>query len=119
MILGKIREIRDQSPPFLKNTNFWESLPRAPNFKYPSLFQPCFNLGQILNQAKVAGLKKVCHADTRCNFFIFVSKIKCSVKKRWSKTLWLFVKTRKFRVTLQSLSRHTSVPRRTVWETLF
>ena len=37
MILGKIREIRDQSPLFLENTNFWKSLPRVPNFEYPSL----------------------------------------------------------------------------------
>ena len=78
MILGKIREIRDQSPP-LKNTNFWKSLPRAPNFY---CVQPCFNLSQILNQAKVAGPQKACHAESRCNFFIFVSKIQCSVKKK-------------------------------------
>ena len=36
MILGKKGEIRDQRP-FLENTNFWESLPRAPNFEYPLL----------------------------------------------------------------------------------
>ena len=27
--------MRDQSPSFLENINFWESLPRAPNFEYP------------------------------------------------------------------------------------
>ena len=37
MSLGKIREIRDQSPFFLENINFCESLLRGPNFEYPSL----------------------------------------------------------------------------------
>ena len=61
MILGENGEIRDQiavktlfffrddhdfgknkgntrsKPFFLENTNFWESLSRAPNFEYPSL----------------------------------------------------------------------------------
>ena len=30
---------------FLKNTNFWESLPRAPNFEYPSLCPTLFSFG--------------------------------------------------------------------------
>ena len=37
MSLGKIREIRDQSPFFLENINFCKSLLRGPNFEYPSL----------------------------------------------------------------------------------
>ena len=103
MILEKMREIQDQSL-FLENTNFWESLPRAPNFEYPSLFPTLFQFGQILNQAKVGGPQKACHAESRCNFLIFVSKIRCSLKKRWTKTLSLsFCQNTK-------ISQHTSIP---------
>ena len=115
MILGKIREIRNQSPRFfLKNTNFGNPCLGPLTLNIRHCVQPCFNLGQILNQAKVAGPQKACHAESRCNFLIFVSKFKCSVKKKVGPRLypWLFIKTRKFRGTLQSLSRHT------VWETL-
>ena len=38
MILGEKSERRDQSSiSCLKNINFWKSLPRAPEFKYPPL----------------------------------------------------------------------------------
>ena len=38
MILGEKSERRDQSPfSFLENINFWESLPRTPEFEYPPL----------------------------------------------------------------------------------
>ena len=101
MILGKIREIQDQSPPFFKEHQFWNPClgPLTLNTRHCVL--PCFNLGQILSQAKVAGPQKACHAESRCNFFISVSKIKCSVKKkdRPRLYLWLFVKTRKFHGT--------------------
>ena len=36
MILGKKGNTRSKTF-FLENTNFWESLPRVPNFEYPSL----------------------------------------------------------------------------------
>ena len=39
MILVEKKEIRDKSPFFLENTNFWEFLPRAPNFEYPPLIK--------------------------------------------------------------------------------
>ena len=38
MILGQKSKRRDQSSfSFLENINFWKSLPRAPEFEYPSL----------------------------------------------------------------------------------
>ena len=105
---GKNKGNMRSKPPF-----FW----RTPIFGNPCLepltlyirhcVQPYFNLGQILNQAKVAGPQKACHAESRCNFLIFVSKIKCSVKKkkkRWTKTLSMaFCQNTK-------ISRHTSIP---------
>ena len=83
MILEKIREIRDQSPPFFKEHQFLGILASVPiTLNIRHCVQPCFNLGQILNQPKVAGPQKACHAESRCNFLIFVSKINCSVKKK-------------------------------------
>ena len=38
MILGEKSERRDQNSfSFLENINFWKSLPRAPEFEYPTL----------------------------------------------------------------------------------
>ena len=37
MIVGKKREIRDQSHIFFREHQIWKSLPRASNFEYPPL----------------------------------------------------------------------------------
>ena len=79
---GKNKKNARSKPPFFKEHQFLESLLGSLTLNIRHCVQPCFNLGQILNQAKVAGPQKACHAESRCNFFIFVSKIKCSVKKK-------------------------------------
>jgi len=47
--------------------------------------------------------------------YFMMAKTYCYMDQTFYK---LFVKASNFRGTLQSLSRHTNVPRHTVWETL-
>ena len=82
MILGKEGKY-EIKPPFFRETPIFGNPCLGPlTLNIRHCVQPCFNLGQILNQAKVGGPQKACLAESRCNFLIFVSKIKCFLKKK-------------------------------------
>ena len=75
--MRKIGKTRSKTYFFLENSNFWESLPRAPNFEYPLLVLTyVFNLslacGEFISDFKTAKVVPIHKKGSVTNVYNFV-----------------------------------------------
>ena len=57
MTFGEKNENPGSKTFFLENTNFWKSLPRAPNFEYPSLHTHIYLTSYLLILISIRNMK--------------------------------------------------------------